>query len=380
MAATMASMEYLDSIYTLAKQCNAMHSEEIGVMNLWGVCWRKFFLPGWLCVRVQWLGCCCRAEAKGMCWSLGHSYVNILCRHAANVCRYLCSPYHLQQFLFHSLTSYPTGCKWWYVFVYDGIGGIFLCINLMHSAACVALHEGRQISCPDVSDRVQRCSTFRETMAVHTLQCAHRHLESNNELPETGMFLLHPYSSSFGFHAPSTHSFNWVLNVLKNATGGTWLVKARFLFAIHINFKINTICKYACALSAACSLELRWLHASPRWCTQIYWTWSPWWLCHPFGSYTKKLPDSREAFGKPSSLLQNIQILPQKSVCLFDAFVPSIQGIFKHEFLHNNCEVKESISNHSLLIQAVVPSLDCVIFLEKLFSHSQNPYLGVCDF
>jgi hypothetical protein len=34
MAATMASMEYLDSIYTLAKECNAMHSEEIGVMNL----------------------------------------------------------------------------------------------------------------------------------------------------------------------------------------------------------------------------------------------------------------------------------------------------------------------------------------------------------
>jgi hypothetical protein len=34
MAATMASMEYLDNIYTLAKQCNATHSEEIGVMNL----------------------------------------------------------------------------------------------------------------------------------------------------------------------------------------------------------------------------------------------------------------------------------------------------------------------------------------------------------
>jgi hypothetical protein len=34
MAATMASMEYLDSIYTLAKKCNQMHSEEIGVMNL----------------------------------------------------------------------------------------------------------------------------------------------------------------------------------------------------------------------------------------------------------------------------------------------------------------------------------------------------------
>jgi hypothetical protein len=34
MAATMASMEYLDSIYTLAKRSNAMCSEEIGVMNL----------------------------------------------------------------------------------------------------------------------------------------------------------------------------------------------------------------------------------------------------------------------------------------------------------------------------------------------------------
>jgi hypothetical protein len=101
---------------------------------------------------------------------------------------------------------------------------------------------------------------------------------------------------------------------------------------------------------------------------------SSFWILH-----TQKLPDSREAFGNPSSLLQNIQILPQNGVCLFDAFIPSIQGIFKHEFLHN-CEVKESISNHPLLIQAVVPSLDCVIFLEKLFSHSQNPYLGVCDF
>jgi hypothetical protein len=58
-------------------------------------------------------------------------------------------------------------------------------------------------------------------------------------------------------------------------------------------------------------------------------------------THTKKLPDSREAFGNPSSLLQNIHILPQNSVCLFDALVPSIQGIFKHEFLHNNCEVKE---------------------------------------
>jgi hypothetical protein len=47
---------------------------------------------------------------------------------------------------------------------------------------------------------------------------------------------------------------------------------------------------------------------------------------------------------------------------------------------YTTTEVKESISNDSLLIQAVVPSLDCVIFLEKLFSHSQNPYLGVCDF
>jgi hypothetical protein len=102
---------------------------------------------------------------------------------------------------------------------------------------------------------------------------------------------------------------------------------------------------------------------------------SSFWILH-----TKTLPDSRETFGNPSSLLQNIQILHQNSVCLFDSFVPSIQGIFKHEFLHNNCEVKESISNHLLLIQAVVPSLDCVIFLEKLFSHSQNPYLGVCDF
>jgi hypothetical protein len=97
-------------------------------------------------------------------------------------------------------------------------------------------------------------------------------------------------------------------------------------------------------------------------------------------THTKKLPDSREAFGNPSSLLQNIHILPQNSVCLFDALVPSIQGIFKHEILHNNCEVKERISNHLLLIQAVVPSLDCVIFLEKLSSHSQNPYLGACDF
>jgi hypothetical protein len=34
MAATMASMDNLDSIYTLAKQCNETHSEEIGVMNL----------------------------------------------------------------------------------------------------------------------------------------------------------------------------------------------------------------------------------------------------------------------------------------------------------------------------------------------------------
>ncbi len=245
MAATMASMEYLDSIYTLAKQCNAMHSEQIGIMNLWGVCWRKFFLPGWLCVRVRWLGCCCRAEVEGMCWSLWHSYVRILCWHAANLCRYFCSPYHLQQFLFHSLTSYPTGCKWWYVFVYDGIGGICLCIDLIHSAACFALHEGRQILCPDVSDRVQRCSTFRETMAVHTLQCAQRDLESKNELPQTGMFLLHPYSSSFGFHAPSTHSFNWVVKVLNNAAVGTWLVKARFLSAIHIKIKLNTICKYS---------------------------------------------------------------------------------------------------------------------------------------
>ncbi len=93
-------------------------------------------------------------------------------------------------------------------FVYDGIGGICLCINLIHSATCFALHEGCQILCPDVSDRVERCHTFRETMAVHILQCAHRHLESNNEFPETGMFLLHPYNMSFGFHAPSTHSFN----------------------------------------------------------------------------------------------------------------------------------------------------------------------------
>ncbi len=44
-----------------------------------------------------------------------------------------------------------------------------------------------------------------------------------------------------------------------------------------------------CALSAACSLELRWSHASLRWCTEIYWTWSPIRLCHPFGSYTQKL-------------------------------------------------------------------------------------------
>ncbi len=53
-------------------------------------------------------------------------------------------------------------------------------------------------------------------------------------------------------------------------------------------------------------------------------------------THTKNLPVSREAFGNPSSLLQNIQILPQNSVCLFDAFVPSIHGILKHEFLHNN--------------------------------------------
>jgi hypothetical protein len=147
-----------------------------------------------------------------------------------------------------------------HVFVYDGIGGICLCINLIHSAACVALHEGREILCPDVSDRVQRCSTFRETMAVHTLQCAHRHLEWNNELPQTGMFLLHPYSSSFGLHAPSTHSFNWVLNVLKNTTGGTWLVKARFLLAIHINFKINTICKYSFndSIPVHCQQHVHW--------------------------------------------------------------------------------------------------------------------------
>jgi hypothetical protein len=229
-------------------------------MNLWGVCWRKFFLPGWLCVRVRWLGCCCRAEVEGMCWSLWHSYVNILCRHAANLCRYLCSPYHLQQFLFHSLTSYPTGCRWWHVFVYDGIEGICLCINLIHSAACFAFHEGRQILCPDVSERVERCSTFREAMAVHTLQCAHRHLEWNNELPQTGMFLLHPYSSSFGFHAPSAHSFNWVLNVLKNSMVGTWLVKGRFLLAIDNNFKINTICKYSFndSLAVHCQEHVHW--------------------------------------------------------------------------------------------------------------------------
>jgi hypothetical protein len=222
-----------------------MHSEEIVVMNLWGVSWRKFFLPGWSRVRVWWLGCCCRAEVEGMCWPLWHSYVNILYWHAANLCRYLSRHYHLQQFLFHSLTSYTTGWRWWYVFVYDGIGGMCLCINLIHSAACFTLHEGHQILGPDVSDRVQRCSTLRETMAVHTLQCAHRHLESDNELPHTGMFLLHPYSSSFGFHAPSTHSFDWVLDVWKNTTVGTWLVKACSLFAIHINFKINTICKYS---------------------------------------------------------------------------------------------------------------------------------------
>jgi len=244
MAATMASMDYLDSIYTLAKQCNAMHSEEIGVMNLWGVCWRKLFLPRWLCVRVRWLGCWCRTKVESTCWSLWHSYVNILCWHAANLCRYLCNPYHLQQFPFHSLTSYTIGYRWWHVFVYDGIGGICLCINLIHSAACFALHEGCQILCPDVSDRVERCSTFRETMVVRILQCAHRHLEWNNELLEIGMFLLHPYNRSFGFHAPSTDSFNWVLNVLKNATMNTWLAKARFLLAIHSNLKINTIYKY----------------------------------------------------------------------------------------------------------------------------------------
>jgi hypothetical protein len=145
-----------------------MHSEEIVVMNLWGVSWRKFFLPGWSRVRVWWLGCCCRAEVEGMCWPLWHSYVNILYWHAANLCRYLSRHYHLQQFLFHSLTSYTTGWRWWYVFVYDGIGGMCLCINLIHSAACFTLHEGHQILGPDVSDRVQRCSTFRETMAVHT--------------------------------------------------------------------------------------------------------------------------------------------------------------------------------------------------------------------
>ncbi len=104
-------------------------------------------------------------------------------------------------------------------------GYMFRC-NFIHSPSCFALHEGCQILCPDVSDGVKRCSTFRETMGVHTLQCAHRHLEWNTELPQTGMFLLHPYSSTFWFHAPSTHSFNWVLNVWKNTTVGTWLVKA----------------------------------------------------------------------------------------------------------------------------------------------------------
>jgi hypothetical protein len=130
-------------------------------------------------------------------------------------------------------------------FVYDGIGDICLCINLIHSAACFALHEGCQILCPDVSNRVERCKTFRETMVVHILQCAHRHLEWNNELLETEMFLLHPYNRSFGFHAPNTNSFNWVLNVLKNATMNTWLAKACFLLAIHSNLKINTIYKYS---------------------------------------------------------------------------------------------------------------------------------------
>jgi hypothetical protein len=163
-------------------------------------------------------------------------------------------------------------------------------------------------------------------------------------------------------------------------------VKAHFLLAIHINFKINTICKYSFNGSM------------PVHCQQhVHWSLDG---CMPLSDGVHRSighgPQSGcvillDLHTQKNSLIPGKLLVIPVPFCRTYKFFPKTVFVFFMHLFHPSKEYSsmsfyvttvklKNQSNHLLLIQAVVPSLDCVIFLEKLFSHSQNPHLGVCDF